>query len=241
MMNKFVLTTLACAIGAVACSHLREPSDTQLATLLRSERAQPTDANALLDASAIDCLRAWSGDAELAKNLAPRFATEEGKKGCRAQLDTWIVDPARNPDKFAFADISASKTVHRAIDLQTARRTAMLANPASHQIPAALIRPAAPQAPRAPDPTVDLGAAGMELKDAETLCQQTQQAAATAGASPGLTGYARYCSGNLRQLRTSMEQAAHSGQSSARLDALAKSATTMANIARKQLADAERK
>lgn len=238
-MKKLALTAIACAIGTVACSHVRELNDTQLAALLRSERAQAADANALLDSKAIECLRAWSGDATLAKGLPPMLADEPGKKACRVQLDAWIAQPARNPDKFAFQDISAPKTVQQAIALQAARHAAFMANSASHQIPAALTaRPAAvPQGPRPADPTVDLGPAGNELKEAESLCEQVQPvAAADADANSGIKRFAAYCTGNLRQLRGSMEQAARNGQDSSRLDAIAKSATAIANIARKQLA-----
>lgn len=238
-MKKLALTAIACAIGSVACSHVRELNDTQLATLLRSERAQAADENALLDSKAIECLRAWSGDATLAKGLPPVLADEPGKKACRVPLDAWIAQPARNPDKFAFADISAPKTVQQAIALQAARHAAFMANSANHQIPAALTaRPAAiAQGPRPADPTVDLGAAGNELKEAELLCEQLQPiAAATADADAAVKRFAAYCTGNLRQLRGSMEQAAHNGQDSARLDAIAKSAIAIANIARKQLA-----
>ncbi|MFI4970321.1 MAG: hypothetical protein ACHP7D_08935 [Lysobacterales bacterium] len=237
-MNKLGLAALLGMLGIAACSHLREPTDAQLATLLRSERATAVDASAQLDASAIDCLKAWSGDAELLKGLSVRYAGEDGKAACRTRLDGWIADAARNPDHFTVQELSAPKTVRRAIELQEARRLAALTDPAKRQIPPALLAPAAaaPVPPATPDPSVDLGVAGAKLEEAETLCQQTQQAAADAQAAPNLKSFAAYCGTNLRRVRTSMEQAARNGQGAARLDALAGSATSLANTARNVLA-----
>lgn len=234
-MNKLVMTAIACAIGATACSHVREPSDTQLATLLRSERAAATDPDAQLDKNAIECLRGWSGDADLLKGLAVTIAGEDGKKTCRAALNVWIGDAARNPDKLAFEDVSAPKAVRQAIALAAARTAAAIADPAKHQIPSALTPPVV-NAPRAPDPAVDLGAAGAELADAESLCQQVQQAAGAADANPKLVGYAKFCAANLSRLRGTMEQAARNGQQADKLTALAGSASNMATTARKLLA-----
>jgi hypothetical protein len=236
-MNKFVLSAIACAIGASACTHVREPTDAQLATLLRSDRTAAIDTNAQLDSNAIDCLRGWSGDTDLLKGLAMRFAGEDGRKSCRTDVDTWIANPMRNPDKFAFEDISNPKTVRRAIALQAARATAAMANPATRQIPTALQPAAQPLAPRAPDPTVDLGAAGAQLSEAETLCQQVQQAATAPNAKPNIKSYAAFCARSLRQLRATMEQVSRNGQVSSKLETQAVSATNMANIARNLLAE----
>lgn len=238
-MNKPGLLALLCVFGAAACSHLREPTDAQLATLLRSERAAPTDASALLDGRAIECLRAWSGDKELLKGLPVRVAGEDGQKECRGNLDGWIADASRNPDKFSFADVSAPKVVRRAMTLEEARRVAAAADPARHQIPAALGRTSALSAPKplaTPDPAVDLGAAGARLAEAEALCLQAQKAAATPEHKQ-MKRFADYCSGNLRNLRTSMEQSARSGQGPERLDQMAASADNIANVARNALAE----
>lgn len=234
-MNKLVMTAIACAIGATACSHVREPSDAQLATLLRSERAAATDPDAQLDTNAIECLRGWSGDADLLKGLAVTFAGEDGKKTCRAALNVWIGDAARNPDKLAFEDVSAPKAVRQAIALAAARTAAAVAKQSQHQIPGALTAPVV-AAPRAPDPAVDLGIPGSELAEAETLCQQVQQAAAAPDANPKLASYANFCATNLSQLRATMEQAGRNGQQADKLTALAAGATNMAMTARKLLA-----
>ena len=148
-----------------------------------------------------------------------------------------LADVARNPDKFKFSEVTAPKVVTRAIDLQEARRMAALANPAAHVPPAALIRPApAPAAFATPDPTVDLGLAGTKLAEAETLCQKTQQAAASPKADPRLKSFAAFCVGNLRQLRLTMQLSARNGHSSESLDSMAVSATNVANMARNLLA-----
>jgi hypothetical protein len=237
MMNKFGLVMVACAFGVAACSQLREPTDTQLATLLHSERSNPADPNALLDSKAIECLRAWSGNEKLLQSLPVDVVSEGGRKTCHGKLDGMLADVARNPDKFKFSEVTAPKVVTRAIDLQEARRMAALANPAAHVPPAALTRPApAPAAFAMPDPTVDLGIAGTKLAEAETLCQKTQQAAAGPKANPRLKSFAAFCVGNLRQLRSTMQLSARNGHSSESLDAMATSATNVANIARNLLA-----
>lgn len=237
MMNKLGLAMIACTFGMTACSQLREPTDAQLATLLHSERSNPADANALLDSKAIDCMRAWSGNEKLMQNLAAGVISVEGKKDCQGKLDDLLADAARNPDTFKFPELIAPKVVTRAIDLQEARRMALLANPASHVPPAALLHSApAPVAFAPPDSTVDLGAAGARLHEAETLCQQVQQAATQANANAGLKSLAPFCATNLRKLRSTMEWSARNGQSSERLDAIAASADNIATAARNVLA-----
>ena len=236
-MNRFFPVTMGCMAALTACSHTREPTDAQLATLLRNDHPTMPRAHAPLDASAVDCLRAWSGDPELLKGLAVRFAGEDGKKACRTTLDGWIANPARNPDTFAFADISTPKTVRRIVALQGVPAVAVPGDLANSPIPPALLRPAGqPQALRPGDPSVDLGVAGAKLTEAETLCTQTQQASAAAAADTRLKNFSSFCNGNLRRLRMTMEQAARSGQSSEQLETLATSATNIANIARNLLA-----
>ena len=243
-MNRYGFAVIACALGVGACSHLREPSDDQLVALLHDARISPAEANARLDAGAIRCLRVWSGDDKLLLNLPPGAADEDGRKTCHGRIDALLADASRNPQKFAFAEVTAPKVVQRAIDLEEAHRLAMLANPASHEIPPALLHPparsATPVPLGTPDPAVDLGPAGSKLTEAEDLCRQVQQAASKADAKPRLEGFGGYCSGNLRQLRAAMTQSARANQGQSRLEALAKSATNMANIARKLLADADK-
>lgn len=234
-MNRIFPVAVACVAGLAACTNLREPTDAQLTTFLRNEHSSVARLNASLDSSAIDCLRSWSGDAELLKGLAVRFAGEDGKKACRSTLDGWIANSARNPDKFSFEEMSAPKTVRHAIALQGASAAGSISE--SSAIPPALMRPAAaPVAMRPADPALDLGVAGMKLKEAEALCVQAQQAAAAPDAQKRLKSFSAFCSGNLSRLRSTLEQSARSGQTSAKLDELATSATNVANIARNLLA-----
>lgn len=240
MMNKLVLLATACALGIAACSHLRAPDDAQLTTLLVAQNANPTDANAPLDSRVIECLRAWSGDADLLKGLAVRYAGEDGKKSCRTTLDGRVADAQRNPDKFTFEEISAPKVVRRAIEMQEARRVAALADPSQRAIPAALTQPRPAPAPTtfaAADPSVDLGLAETRLEEAQTLCLQARQAATEPNASSGLKRFAGYCITPLRKLRTTLESSAKHGRSPEQLQSMANSADNIANVARGLLAE----
>lgn len=234
-MNKFLLLAIACVLGATACSRLREPTDAQLGTLLRSDNANPADANAMLDGLAVECLRAWSEDKELQKGLPVRTAGEDGRKSCRSRLDTWIADPARNPDKFSFADVSAPKTVRRAMELQEARRAAAMASAKREAVPAQALPPQQGPALKAPDPTIDLGPAGVALQEAESLCTQTQEAAKVEGADPRLVRYSQYCMKSLNAMRKSMEGFVKSGNKAA-VDALVTNANNKSNAAKDLLA-----
>ncbi len=237
MTNKLGLVMIACAFGMTACSQLRDPADAQLVTLLLGEGANPGDATALLDNKAIDCMRAWSGNEKLSQNLPIGATSVEGKKTCQDKLDGMLAEAARNPEKFKFAELTVPKVVTRAIDLQEARRMAALANPATHEPPAAFAHRAPAPAPFTPaESTVDLGAAGARLQEAETLCQQVQQAAAQEKASAGMKSLAPFCASNLRKLRSTMEQSARNGHGSERLDAIAASADNIAAAARNLLA-----
>lgn len=234
-MNKFLLVAITCVLGATACSRLREPTDPQLGNLLRSERAAPADANAPLDGLAIECLRAWSGDADLLRNLPMRSAGEDGRKTCRAKLDGWIADAGRNPDNFTFADISAPGVVRRAMELQAARSAAAMANAGARRPPATPPDTLPAQAVPAPDPSVDLGVAGAALQEAETLCQQANQKAATPGANQRLVRFAAYCTTSMGKLRGRMQQFAKHGNKPA-LEALGQEASNSAQTAREVLA-----
>ncbi len=240
MKNVSLLAiAIACSAGVAACSpHSNELTDAQISTLLRNEHKAAVDTSGSIDPAAVDCLRSWSGDSELLKGLAVRYAGEDGKKACREKLDDWFANPMRNPSKIAFATVSDPKVVRRAMALMASYSAVEMANAKSHQIPAALAKPivARPPTVLAADPTVDLGAPGQKLKEAEDLCMQVQQVAATPDANATLKKYAGFCTSNLRMLRVSMEQAARSGQSVERLDSLATGATNLANTARNLLA-----
>ena len=231
-MKKIHLILLGCILGVSACSHLREPDDAQLETLLHREDAIKADASASIDANAVGCLRAWSNEPELTQGLPVRIAGEDGRKSCRTRIDGWIADATRNPDKFSFAELSAPATVRRAMSLLDAHAASEKAL-GSSAIPSALTRRPVtlPRAPT-PDPTVDLGAPGAELADAETLCQQIAAASAEPAASADLRRFAGYCGKSLSKLRRSMEASVKAGRKQADLEAFAVSARNMAHIAR---------
>ena len=235
-MKKVFLMAALCGLGLAACSQLRVPDDTQLAHLLQGERAKPTDAEAMLDQRAIECLRAWSDDAELLKGLAMRYAGEDGKLSCRTTLDSRITDAERNPDKFSFEDITAPKVVRRALELQEARRLASQQTRPERPAPAIVHRSPQPERSLArPNPDVDLGLAGVRLQEAEALCLQTQQAAAEPDARSDLKRFAKYCIGSLRKLRGTLEASAQRGRTQEQLEKLADSADNVANVARSVL------
>lgn len=243
-MKKPLCLALVCALAATACSHTREPTDAQLATFLQSNHAQPGP-KAPLDAHSVDCLRAWSDDADLLKGLSPTVTGEDGKKACRTTLDTRLADATRNPAKFTFADVTAPKVAARAVALQQARMLAEMADPAAreHQPPAAFTHPDAAAPPPLPagspfvarDPNVDLGLAGTRLHEAQDLCVQTQQAARAPGAKDALVRYAAFCVGNLRRLQMTLEMSARKGHTE-QLGKIGSSAEKMSTIARNLLA-----
>ena len=237
-MMKLVPIAALCALGVIACSHLREPDDAQLATLLQGDHANAADANAPLDSRAIECLRAWSGDADLLKGMAMRYAGEDGRKSCRTTLDGRVADAGRNPDRFTFAEISAPKVVRRAIELQQARRLAAAGRHAQR----GKFRPrCATLAPPGQDSrrrtrTSTSAPPVRVCRKRKTLCLQTQQAAADPAADSGLKRFAGYCMGSLRKLRTTMEASARNGRTPEQLRSLADSADNIANVARELLA-----
>lgn len=242
-MKKILFVAIACAIGASACSGTREPTDAQLGTLLRSERADPADAKAQIDALAVECLRAWSDDKELLNNLPMRSAGETGRKSCRARIDGWIADPTRNPDKLTFAEISTPKSVRMAMGLQSARNVASPGNAVEmpndqQRIPAALTRPTSAPAGAyvAPVSNIDLGAASMPMQQAESLCEQASRAIAGGNTNPRIVSYAKFCATSLPKMRSSMEQFSQAGNTRA-MESLAQSAENMANAARDALAE----
>jgi hypothetical protein len=212
-MGKWVLAT-ACIAGLAGCDRARDVSDVQLTQLLRAERASPQDPRAPLDPSAVDCLRAWSGDADLAKTLQPAAADEAAKTACKPKIEAWLADANRNPGKFAFKDVSAPPTVKRAVALLAEHRSVAANMPsATDKPPAALMRPATPAAVPAPaDPgPVDLSAATAALDELDGLCQKAKQAAASGATNQPIARYASYCENRISQMRTRVQMVAAHG------------------------------
>jgi hypothetical protein len=85
---------------------------------------------------------------------------------------------------------------------------------------------------------VNLGAAGAELAEAETLCTQAAEKAQAAGGGPrsALQRFAGYCGSRLQKLRATMEAAAKAGRKPEELEPYASSARGLATTARELLA-----
>jgi hypothetical protein len=234
MMNKYGLALFGCTLGLAGCSQQRVPEDWQLSALLKRADATPSGTDAI-DAQAVGCLRAWSGDAELAKGLSVLVAGEDGRKRCRDRLDGWLADATRNPAKFTFDEVSTPAVARRAMNLLESGRTAV-PEPGNSEIPSALRKPPPIAKPRPADPSVDLGAAGAELAEAEDLCRQAAQAAAAPDASSAVRRFAPYCSQSLSRLRASMEALSKKGGTPAQLEGYASNARNLARTAREILA-----
>ena len=209
------LAVTALAGTLAACHHAKAPTDAELTSLLRIQNSQPTDPRAPIDPSAVDCLRAWSGDADLAKPLSASW-TDATKKTCRQRIDGWIADAVRNPDKLAFEDVSAPPAVRQAIALLQQHRAAAAALPASSDLPPPMMmrqnpNPAAP--PVMPKGPVDVSAAAAGLNELDGLCKQAKDAAASGNAAP-IGRYAPMCDKRIALMRERVNQLQTNGGTS---------------------------
>ena len=206
-----VIAVAALVAGTLAaCHHAKSPTDAQLTNLLRVQNSQPTDLRAPIDPAAVECLRAWSGDADLAKPLSAMW-NDAVKQNCKKRIDGWIADGARNPDKLAFEDASAPPSVRQAIALLQQHR-AVGALPATTDQPPPMMMQ---QKPTAPPPTlpkgpVDVSGATAGLNELDGLCKQAKDAAAS-GANTPIARYATMCDRRIAQMRERVNQLATNG------------------------------
>lgn len=214
-MGMFVLAA-ACIAGLAACHGTRELSDLQLTQLLRTERASATDPRAPLDAGAVNCLKAWSGDANLTGGLQPASTSEAAKTACKQRIDGWIADAGRNPDKVRFDELAAPPSVRRAEALMIDHRS-IAALPSGSDRPPAALMPAKP-APMPPPlnstgtvGAIDVADATAAVNELDALCQQAKQQAASQDPAQPLARYAGYCDKRVQQLRSRITVAANSG------------------------------
>ncbi|HEU4664865.1 MAG TPA: hypothetical protein VFS55_12630 [Dokdonella sp.] len=235
-MTRITLLAAACTLGLAACSHTRMPTDDELTQLLRGERAAPTDAKAPLDRAAVDCLRAWSGDAQLMQGLGAALVDDAGRKDCRARVDGFLADATRNPSGLAFADVSAEPAVRRAVELARLHAPPPPNVVTKPILPSAMPGSMAPAARAPAQPSVDLGSVGADLQDAEEQCHKVQEAAAAADAKPIMKRFARFCGSSLSRIRATMEAMKRSGADQKRLDATVVAARNIGNSARNILA-----
>jgi hypothetical protein len=201
------------AAALAACHHAKAPTDAQLTSLLRTQSSLPTDPRAPIDPAAVECLRAWSGDADLAKPLSGMW-NDAVKQNCKKRIDGWIADATRNPDELSFADLSAPPTVRQAAALMQQHRGVAALPSTTDQPPAMMMRqnPAAP-APTLPKGPVDVTAATAGLGELDGLCKQAKDAAATGGTTP-IARYATMCERRIAQLRERVNQLATNGGTS---------------------------
>jgi len=236
-MKNLCLLALACAIATTACtpSSQRLPTDAQLTQLLHGERAAPNDPKAPIDRLALDCLRAWSGNAELMHDLSKALVDDAGRKDCRVRVDGFIKDATRNPDQVTFAEVSAEPAVRRVVELAREH-----APPPPNVVTRPIASAPLPGNPSPPMPSaalsnIDLGAAGSDLEDAEELCGKAQAAAAAPDAATPLKGYAKFCGPSLARLRINMENMKRNGADDERLRATSQAARNQASNARRML------
>lgn len=196
----------AAGLGLAACHGSGTPSDAQLTQLLHSERATPSDPKAPLDAAAVNCLRAWSGDVELSASLPPSASGEAIKQACKTRLSSWFADASRNPDKLAFEDVSKPPAVKRAMALLAEHSPLAAMAPkmpaANDRPPAAMMPNAGMQPPPAAEGPVDMTEAVTAVDELDGLCQKAKQQAASGDAGQPLARYASYCDKRIEQMRT---------------------------------------
>ena len=152
-MKSLAFVVAACALATSACS-TRVPTDAELVTLLQRAGTPAGDANAPLDATAVQCLRSWSGDASLTKDLAPAVLADVSKARCRGTIDGWIADSKRNPGKLEFAQVSTPDVARRAMALLAAHQPAQT----EHKTAAATLTPAPTAHAAEPGPAPEIEA-----------------------------------------------------------------------------------
>ena len=105
-----------CALLSACSDKADKLSDGDLARMLHSEGL----ADERVDPAAVDCLRAWSDDSNLAAGLPTNLTDEPGKGDCRRHMQGWLDDGSRNPQGLMFVDVATPKVSRRAMDLLAA-------------------------------------------------------------------------------------------------------------------------
>ncbi|MET0232900.1 MAG: hypothetical protein ABW186_18360 [Rhodanobacteraceae bacterium] len=204
-LSRIAVAALGAAgLGLAACHGAGTPTDAQLTQLLHSERATPGDPKAPLDAGAVNCLRAWSGDVELTASLPPSASGDAVKQACKTRVDGWFADAGRNPDKLAFDAVSKPPAVKRAMAL-LAEHSPMAAMapklPGANEPPPAGMMPGTVQPAPAASGPVDMSEAVAAVDELDGLCQKAKQQAASGDSGQPLARYASYCDKRIEQMR----------------------------------------
>lgn len=229
----------ACVLILAGCSGKADGlTDAELSKLLHTD-GQP---DYRVDASAVDCLRAWSGDASLQQGLPAAYQGDH-KDECRRIVQGWLDDPARNPQQLLFTDLAKPKPTRRAMDLLAALPALPNAQPAA----TAATPPSAPApAPAAPVDTFTPVGETVEQRfnssaeEMDYLCQQARQIIERSGLSNAdLTRRVNECVQSAGELRAQMS-AETANQSGWGQSALARAAQLQVRNAQLLVSDAQR-
>jgi hypothetical protein len=202
-MGRIAIVAVAATAvaGLSACHRAREFKDAQLTRLLRVDRALATDPQAPLDPGAIDCMRAWSGDADIAKGLPPAAVADAAKSMCRQKVDGWIADADRNPDKITFDELTRPPTVRQAEALLMQHRGVARMPGQNDRPPPTLMQVPGPPPNNENLPPADVTTATAAVNELDTYCQKAKQAAASSETSQQVGRFASYCDKRIDQLR----------------------------------------
>ncbi|MFZ2235785.1 MAG: hypothetical protein WBP11_08205 [Dokdonella sp.] len=105
-----------CVVLSACAGKADKLSDAELSRMLHTEGL----ADDRVDASAVDCMRAWSDDRSLMSGMPDTVAGEPGKSDCRRHMQGWLDDGSRNPQGLMFVDVATPKVTRRAMDLLAA-------------------------------------------------------------------------------------------------------------------------
>ena len=105
-----------CVVLSACAGKADKLSDAELSRMLHTEGL----ADDRVDAAAVDCLRVWSDDSNLAVGVPESIAVEPGKSDCRRHMQGWLDDGSRNPQGLMFVDVATPKVSRRAMDLLAA-------------------------------------------------------------------------------------------------------------------------
>lgn len=105
-----------CLVLSACAGKADKLTDAELSRMLHTEGL----ADDRIDASAVDCMRAWSGDSTLESGVSETLTNEPGKSDCRRHMQGWLDDGSRNPQGLMFVDVVTPKVTRRAMDLLAA-------------------------------------------------------------------------------------------------------------------------
>ena len=207
-----IAASVAVLLGLAACHRTHDLTDAQLTALLHTEDSQVSDPKAPLEPRAVNCLRAWSGDADVAKGLSAQVMSDNEKTACRKLVDLWIADKTRNADGARFEDVTQPATVRRAMRVLAEHSTSVARVPATHA-DAAAPRVAPRLTGTQPAPPESSVAAAAALSDLDDVCKQMKKQKSTGKVNTMQSRYADTCDARIQQLRTRYADLSQNGES----------------------------